>query len=104
MKAGGTTLFSGSVFGSSESNEFSYEVAVEVEEGYSHTSSIYPNPTEGTVNIVSQGEQQVTIYNMAGQCVFAGMCHSVLQIDMKAFGAGVYAIQVGSETQRIVVK
>ena len=104
LKADGTTLFSGSVFGSSESNEFSYEVAVEVEEGYSHTSSIYPNPTEGTVNIVSQGEQQVTIYNMAGQRVFAGTCHSVLQIDMKRFGAGIYAIKVGDETTRIVVK
>ena len=104
LKAGGTTLFSGSVFGSSESNEFSYEVAVEVEENYSHTSNIYPNPTEGTVNIVSQGEQQITIYNMAGQRVFAGTCHSVLQIDMKRFGAGIYAIKVGNETTRIVVK
>ena len=104
LKAGGTTLFSGSVFGSSESNEFSYEVAVNVEEGYCPTSSIYPNPTEGIVNIVSQGEQSVTIYNMAGQRVFEGMCHNTLQIDMKQFGAGIYAVRVGNETQRVVVK
>jgi hypothetical protein len=104
LKAGGTTLFSGSSFGSSESNEFSYEVAVEVEEGYIHTTSIYPNPTEGVINIISQGEQCVTIYNMAGQRVFEGLCNGELQIDMKRFGAGIYAVKVGNESTRIVVK
>ena len=104
LKAGGTTLFSGSSFGSSESNEFSYEVAVEVEEGYIHTTSIYPNPTEGVINVISQGEQCVTIYNMAGQRVFEGLCSGELQIDMKRFGAGIYAVKVGNESTRIVVK
>ena len=104
LKAGGATLFSGSVFGSSESNEFSYEVTAGVEEGYGFNSSIYPNPTEGIVNIVSQGKQTVTIYNMAGQRVFEGLCDGALQIDMKRFGTGIYAIKVGNETQRIVVK
>jgi hypothetical protein len=41
---------------------------------------------------------------MTGQRVFDGQCDGQLQIDMKRFGAGVYAIQVGSETQRVVVK
>jgi hypothetical protein len=104
LKAGGTTLFSGSSFGSSESNEFSYEVAVEVEEGYIHTTSIYPNPTEGVINIISQGEQCVTIYNMAGQRIFESQCSGELQIDMKRFGAGIYAVKVGNESTRIVVK
>lgn len=104
LKAGGTTLFSGSSFGSSESNEFSYEVAVEVEEGYIHTTSIYPNPTEGVINIISQGEQCVTIYNMAGQRIFESQCSGELQIDMKQFGAGIYAVKVGNESTRIVVK
>ena len=104
LKAGGTTLFSGSSFGSSESNEFSYEVAVEVEEGYIHTTSIYPNPTDGVINIISQGEQCVTIYNMTGQCIFESQCSGELQIDMKRFGAGIYAVKVGNESTRIVVK
>ena len=104
LKAGGTTLFSGSSFGSSESNEFSYEVAVEVEEGYIPTTSIYPNPTEGVINVISQGEQCVTIYNMAGQRIFESQCSGELQIDMKQFGAGIYAVKVGNESTRIVVK
>ena len=104
LKAGGTTLFSGGDFADSESNEFRYEVTADMEEGLSHTTQLYPNPTDGTLNIVSEGEQKVTIYNMAGQRVFEGLSNGWLQIDMKRFGAGVYAIQVGEETQRIVVK
>ncbi len=104
LKAGGTTLFSGGTFGFSESNEFSYEVTADVDENLGTGTSIYPNPTTGLMNIVGEGMQNVTIYNMAGQRVFESQCDGWLQIDMKRFGAGVYAVQVGEETQRIVVK
>lgn len=104
IKAGSTTLFSGRVFGESESNEFSYEVVAGTEEVYNVTASIYPNPTSGVVNIVSKGEQNVTIYNIVGQRVFEGVSNGYLQIDMKAYGAGIYAIQVGDTIQKIVVK
>ena len=104
LKAGGTTLFSGNVFGDSESNEFSYEVTADVEENPNHSINIYPNPTDGMLNIVSESEQDVVVYNTIGQIVFESVCDGVLQIDMKHFGAGIYAIKVGNETQRIVVK
>ena len=104
LKAGSTTIFSGNIFGDSESNEFSYEVTADVEEDFSHNTTIYPNPTDGMLNIISEGEQNVTIYNMVGQRVFEGVCESTLQIDMKHFGSGIYAIKVGNETQRVVVK
>ena len=104
LKAGSTTLFSGKTFGDSESNEFSYEVVANAEETLCTTIAIYPNPTTGMVNIESDGEQTVTIYNMAGQRVYEGICNGSLQIDMKVYGAGIYAIQVGNETQRIVVR
>ena len=104
LKAGGTTLFSGSSFGYSESNEFSYEVTANVEESLNQSANIYPHPTDGMLNIFSEGEQSVTVFNMVGQCVFEGICDGELQIDMKRFGAGVYAIKVGNETQRVVVK
>jgi hypothetical protein len=56
------------------------------------------------VNILSEGNQNVTIYNMVGQRVFEGVCERALQIDMKHFGPGIYAVKVGDETQRVVVK
>ena len=104
LKAGGSTLFSGKTFEYSESHEFSYTVTDGTEEMACVTASIYPNPTSGVVNIESEGEQKVTIYNMAGQRVYEGISNGLLQIDMKVFGAGIYAIKVGEETQRIVVK
>lgn len=104
LKAGSTTLFSGKSFGNSESNEFFYEAVVNTEETLCTSNTIYPNPTTGVVNIECDGEQSVTIFNMAGQRVYEGLSKGYLQIDMKAYGAGVYAIQVGNETQRIIVK
>ena len=104
LKAGSTTLFSGGAFEDSESNEFSYEVTADIEESLDQATRVYPNPTSNQLNIVCEGEQKVTLYNMAGQRVFEGVADGWLQIDMKAFGAGVYAVQVGEETQRIIVK
>ena len=104
LKAGSATLFTGKAFGDHESNEFSYEVVASADEASITTTSIYPNPTSGMVSIVCDGEQMVTIYNMAGQRVYDGMSNGYLQIDLKAYGAGIYAIQVGNETQRVVVK
>lgn len=103
LKAGGTTLFSGNSFGDCESNEFSYEVTADVNENL-NCSTIYPNPTSGLLTISSQDKQIVTIYNMTGQCVFEGLCEGSLKIDMKRFGAGIYAVKVGNETQKVVVK
>ena len=104
LKAGSLTLFSGGEFADHESNEFSYEVTANVEESLDHTTTVYPNPTSGLLNIVCEGTQKVTLYNMSGQRVFEGVAAGGLQIDMKAYGAGVYAVQIGNEINRIVVK
>ena len=104
LRAGSSTMFSGSRFSYSESTEFSYEVTADVKENLSQNTNIYPNPTSGLVNIISEGEQSVTIFNMVGQRVFEGCCNGEMQIDMKRFGAGIYAVKVGNETQRVVVK
>jgi hypothetical protein len=79
-------------------------VTADVDEDFSHNTTIYPNPTDGMLNIISEGDQNVTIYNMVGQRVFEGVCERALQIDMKHFGPGIYAVKVGNETQRVVVK
>lgn len=104
LRAGSTTLFSGNHFEDSESTEFSYEVTADIEESFGQSTNIYPNPTDGIINVYSQVKQNVSIYNMAGQRVFEGQCEGALQIDMKRFGAGIYAVKVGNETQKIVVK
>ena len=103
MKAGSTTLFSGKSFGYSESNEFSYEKFANVDE-QANLSGVYPNPTTGVVNVITEGSQKVAVYNMAGQCIFEGVCEGAMQLDLKPFGKGVYAIKAGDQVWRTVVK
>ena len=104
LRAGNSTLFSGSAFGYSESNEFLYEVSEDVAENLAEAVNVYPNPVSGMLNIVCEGKQNVTLYNMSGQRVFEGVADGCLKIDTKPFGAGVYAVTVGDKTMRIVVK
>ena len=104
VKAGTKTLFSGKGFGKADSNEFSYEVYASAEEVQEETISVYPNPTTGVVNIVCEGEQVVTVYNMAGQCVYRGLAKGQLQLDLGVYGSGVYAVNVADKSWRTVVR
>lgn len=104
VKAGSKALFSGKNFGASESNEFSFELHTGAEEVMTETISVYPNPTSGVVNVKCQGEQVVTVYNMAGQCVYKGIVRDQLQIDLGVFGSGIYAVNVGDKSWRTVVR
>lgn len=104
IKAGNKTLFSGKSFEYSESNEFSYEVYTGTEELDSPATGVYPNPTSGVVIMTTEGRQNMSIYNMTGQCVYEGVCEGELQVDLKRFGCGVYAIKAGDQVWRVVVK
>lgn len=104
LKAGNKTLFSGTSFGYSLSNEFSYGATTDVEEAQDETTRIFPNPTSGLIQVVCQGEQAVAVYNLAGQCVYTGVAQGQLQIDLSSFGAGVYAVKVGDKAWRTVVR
>ena len=65
---------------------------------------LYPNPTEGLLTIDSEGEQLVTLYNMMGQRIHEDLSLGKTQIDMKAFGPGIYAVKIGAKTMKIVVR
>ena len=104
LKAGGTLLFEGSGFGDSESNEFSYEAHAAVDENDNPSIGVYPNPTKGIINVSTERPQKIAVYNMAGQCVYEGMCEGELQLDLKPFGNGVYAIKAGDQVWRAVVQ
>lgn len=77
-------------------------VATFVDETSQENLWVYPNPTKDIVNIVGDG-QKVAIFNMVGQCIFESGGETVYRIDMKRFGAGVYVVKTGSQTQRIIV-
>lgn len=78
-------------------------VSASVDESMGNDIQVYPNPTDGVVNIMTGG-RKVTLYNMLGQCVFESKGEDFVSLDLKPFGSGIYAIKTQGQTHRIVVK
>jgi len=74
-----------------------------VNESVENGIHVYPNPTDGMVNIRADG-RKITLYNMLGQCVFESKGKDSLSIDLKPFGSGIYIMEMEGQTHRIVVK
>ena len=78
-------------------------VSASVNESMENGIQVYPNPTDGIVNIRADG-RKITLYNMLGQCVFESKGEDFVSLDLKPFGSGIYAIKTQGQTHRIVVK
>ena len=104
LKTSNQTIFSGGDFTDSDSNDFIYEVFVSAEEQNSVKTGVCPNPTKGVIRVLTDGVQEVSVYNMAGQRVYVGLCEEMLQLDLKPFGSGVYAIKAGDQVWRVIVE
>ncbi len=70
--------------------------------------AIYPNPTNGDINVFVNGMRQVTIVNTLGQVVFNQNVNTdQMTINMSQFGAGMFIINIitenGTSTQRVNV-
>ncbi|MEN8787808.1 MAG: T9SS type A sorting domain-containing protein, partial [Flavobacteriales bacterium] len=68
--------------------------------------SIFPNPTNGIVNVSSKNEiEEIELYDMAGKRL--NKVQKVNSIDISAFENGVYVLKVkqnGSVTTKKIVK
>lgn len=71
--------------------------------------SIYPNPTDGEMNIAADGITQVEVFNAAGVCVFSRRCNSDCRtLNISPLAAGLYTVRVttnlGIKTEKVVVR
>ena len=70
---------------------------------YATDAKVYPNPTNGMVNIETEGMQRLTVTNTFGQTLYD---HEVetdnTQINMNQFGVGTYLIRIYTENGTIV--
>ena len=64
------------------------------------TMKVYPNPANGTFTMDLNQESDVNIYNVAGQLVKTYKSVKNLNVNLEA---GVYFVQAGSQTQKVVV-
>lgn len=81
------------------------------EENAAATFSVYPNPSNGIININLNGavnQTQIAIYNSVGAAVYqVNPSSELVQIDLSAFSSGMYFVEVrsdkGVDTQRLLI-
>lgn len=72
--------------------------------------SVYPNPSEGIVNISNDNNNDniITVYDMLGKVVYSTTSNTKVSVDLSANGTGVYLVKVsnenGSVVERVVIK
>ena len=65
---------------------------------YNTNANIYPNPTNGIVNIEAEGLQRLTVTNVLGQTIYDREVEvDKVQIEMAQFGVGTYLIRIQTE-------
>ena len=80
---------------------------VNVEENNADNMSIYPNPTDGILNIEVESMKRITIFNAMGQVVYDNEVVSDKEtIDMTQYQDGMYLLRVTTEngvmTEKVV--
>lgn len=107
LKAGSTTIISGSAFTDRESNEFSFTKHVGVDENIENVVNIYPNPSNGMITIDAEGNINVTVYNMAGQMVYNQSVDGKAIMNLLNLEKGTYLVVLtnnnGKSTKQLIV-
>jgi len=72
--------------------------------------NIFPNPSNGLVNINVEGNltNTIVVTDLAGKVVTTKTANGNTTIDLASFGSGVYMVKVsndkGTSTERVVIK
>ena len=87
-----------------------WDVMINITDVEENTASIivYPNPTNGLLNINASGLQHITISNLMGQIVYnQNVDADSITIDMNQYGNGVYMVRIetanGTSLQKVNV-
>ncbi len=105
---GSTTADREIVNANSTSNITIINYNVGVDEEASIINAVYPNPTDGIVNIAanSDGLEQLTVTNMLGEIIMNKEVNLVsgapFSIDLTDQPAGIYLLRLGNSSQRII--
>jgi hypothetical protein len=65
--------------------------------------NVYPNPTNGLINIENPSAAEITVYNMAGSEV-AKMEKNARQIDLSGFPEGIYFLRFNNQNETSMKK
>lgn len=77
-------------------NNYVHVTTVSVDEN-SIMAQVYPNPTNGMLNINAAGLQHITITNLMGQTVYdQDVDNDIVVVDMGQIGNGIFVISIGT--------
>lgn len=68
--------------------------------------SVYPNPTEGLINVTNDNntEQTIEVRNLSGQLIYMETVSNATTIDLAGEAAGMYVVKVSNENGSMVEK
>lgn len=68
--------------------------------------SVYPNPSEGIINVTNtnNNENTIVVLDITGKVIYQGSVNSATSIDLSSNGSGVYFVEVSNENGSIVEK
>jgi Fibronectin type 3 domain-containing protein len=90
------------------SDTLTFEIGTGVDEDLTESCHIYPNPTNGMVNVKMKDMNHISILNVLGQIVYdADLSTDDIFIDMKPYEKGIYMVRVscgvGTIVKRVVL-
>ena len=75
-----------------------------VEETLSSDVNVYPNPTNGLLNIEGQGSMQISVSNLLGQTLQETTAEGNTVIDLSRYESGMYLVRIETESGVTVKK
>ena len=66
--------------------------------------SVYPNPTNGLLNVNGCGTMRITVSNMLGQTLFETTAEDNTTLDLSSYGQGFYLVRIATENGVMVQK
>lgn len=98
------------VKGDDQAFELKFKYSLEgLEEFDAKEVNIYPNPTNGILNIKAENINRVEIFNLVGQKIYnVDLNRDEFSIDMNQYGNGLYLVRISANgvetTKRVVVE
>ena len=81
-----------------ESTDEAVSITVtDVEENIDSKIQVYPNPTNGLLNVSGNGTMHITVSNLLGQTLNETMTEGNVTLDLSDFGQGFYLVRIATD-------
>ena len=81
------------------------QIANNIESEFANAVSIYPNPANSMVNIITDGAETITITNLVGQIVKEiTVTNSTATINISDLNSGVYFVKLAKQNETATIK